>query len=205
MKLLKCLDECILIKSLENADKMYNSNNFPIRDFRNDIIDEQIDKISKKLDKLKIKIEEFTQKTGSYWDKFKNYLYNDSFWSFRHMKADLIFRYNCDELLIQTPNKNNLECLLFHSKKNASNNTINSNTNTNNSINNTNQIKKKNLMIICSQNGAPLEYFFNSDRIIEFYLNHNVCVVLWNYQGYGYSTGTSSISVIITILTILEY
>ncbi len=57
----------------------------------------------------------------------------------------------------------------------------------------------KNLVIICNPNGSPLEFYSQSDRIIDFYLKLNTSVLLWNYRGYGESTGSISLSVRIRV------
>ena len=42
-------------------------------------------------------------------------------------------------------------------------------------------------------NGAYLQSIALSSSFIKFYLKNNLQVVLWNYRGYGRSTGTPSI------------
>ena len=53
----------------------------------------------------------------------------------------------------------------------------------------------KHLMMICGQNGSPMEFFSQNDRLIQFYLSHGTDVLIWNYRGYGFSTGTCDLNV----------
>jgi alpha-beta hydrolase superfamily lysophospholipase len=58
--------------------------------------------------------------------------------------------------------------------------------------------EKKNLirklMIICGPNGAPFEQYARNLRLEEIYLRNNIDVLLWNYRGYGLTTGSPSFS-----------
>lgn len=48
--------------------------------------------------------------------------------------------------------------------------------------------------IISGPNGAFLQYFAMESQYIKMYLDMGLQVVLWNYRGYGQSTGTPTIS-----------
>jgi hypothetical protein len=52
---------------------------------------------------------------------------------------------------------------------------------------------KKNLVIICNPNGSPLEHVCKSLKLDEMYLSHDIDVLMWNYRGYGFSKGWSTI------------
>ena len=54
---------------------------------------------------------------------------------------------------------------------------------------------KSNIMIICGPNGAPFECLAKSTQLIEFYLNNDIHVFLWNYRGFGESEGSPSFEV----------
>lgn len=49
-------------------------------------------------------------------------------------------------------------------------------------------------VILCLPNGAYLQYFALESQYIGMYIQMGYNVVLWNYRGYGQSTGTPSIS-----------
>ena len=49
-------------------------------------------------------------------------------------------------------------------------------------------------VIISLPNGAYLQYFALESQYMEMYFKLGYQVVLWNYRGYGQSTGTPSIS-----------
>ena len=49
-------------------------------------------------------------------------------------------------------------------------------------------------MLICNPNGAYLQYFALESEYINFYLDKGYKIILWNYRGYGCSTGSPSIS-----------
>lgn len=49
---------------------------------------------------------------------------------------------------------------------------------------------KKTIVIISSGNGGSYELFHRNDFWIEFYLRQGCHVCLWNYRGYGLSTGS---------------
>lgn len=53
---------------------------------------------------------------------------------------------------------------------------------------------KKTLVIICSGNGACYEVFHKNPFWLNFYLNKNCDVCIWNYRGYGLSTGRATLN-----------
>ena len=50
-----------------------------------------------------------------------------------------------------------------------------------------------NLAVICQPNSHPYEMSFYEQSILKFFLENNVHVFLWNYRGYGKSTGSPSL------------
>lgn len=44
-------------------------------------------------------------------------------------------------------------------------------------------------MIICGPNAAPYEIFSYTDKWVDYYLDNGINVFVWNYRGYGDSTG----------------
>ena len=52
--------------------------------------------------------------------------------------------------------------------------------------------KEKGVMIICGPNAAPYEIFSYTDKWVDYYLDNGINVFLWNYRGYGDSTGNIS-------------
>lgn len=53
---------------------------------------------------------------------------------------------------------------------------------------------KKPIMIICCGNGGCFELFHRNDYWIRFYLSKGYDICLWNYRGYGLSTGQATFS-----------
>lgn len=51
----------------------------------------------------------------------------------------------------------------------------------------------KTLVIICSGNGGSYEMFHRNPFWINFYLDLKCDVLLWNYRGYGLSSGCASL------------
>jgi hypothetical protein len=51
------------------------------------------------------------------------------------------------------------------------------------------------VVIICQPNGAVYELSCYDNKVIEFYVQNGVTVVLWNYRGYGRSQGKPSMTV----------
>jgi len=51
------------------------------------------------------------------------------------------------------------------------------------------QSKEKGVMIICGPNAAPYEIFSYTDKWVDYYLDNGINVFVWNYRGYGDSTG----------------
>ena len=47
-------------------------------------------------------------------------------------------------------------------------------------------------MIICNPNAGFYEYMYYSSEWLEYYISNGINVVLWNYRGYGRSTGSPS-------------
>lgn len=50
------------------------------------------------------------------------------------------------------------------------------------------------VIIFCQPNAGYYELSGFQSTLIQFYLEHNVTVVLWNYRGYGYSDGYATLS-----------
>ncbi len=49
--------------------------------------------------------------------------------------------------------------------------------------------REKGVMIICGPNAAPYEIFSYTDKWVDYYLDNGINVFVWNYRGYGDSTG----------------
>lgn len=69
------------------------------------------------------------------------------------------------------------------------------NSSDNNSVisHNNSQIESKlPIVIICCGNGGPFELFHKNHYWLNFYLNKEFNICLWNYRGFGMSTGIPS-------------
>ena len=76
---------------------------------------------------------------------------------------------------VSTSDGNQLECAIIHGRKNE-------------------RIDNEDSVLICNPNGAYLQYFGIESSYINFYLDKKLKIILWNYRGYGCSTGIPSIS-----------
>jgi alpha/beta superfamily hydrolase len=52
--------------------------------------------------------------------------------------------------------------------------------------------RNRNLMIICGPNGAPFEQLCRNVKFTELYLQNNVDVLVWNFRGFGLTSGSAS-------------
>jgi pimeloyl-ACP methyl ester carboxylesterase len=52
---------------------------------------------------------------------------------------------------------------------------------------------KRSLVIICSGNGGSYEVFHRGEYWINYYLNLDCDICIWNYRGYGLSTGRATL------------
>ena len=61
-------------------------------------------------------------------------------------------------------------------------------------ISNSNISSNTQLVVICSGNGCPFELYHRGHKWINYYLNiNNTHILLWNYRGYGKSTGSATV------------
>lgn len=51
--------------------------------------------------------------------------------------------------------------------------------------------------MFCNPNAGYYEYMYYETDWIEFYINKNIAIFMWNYRGYGKSTGDPTPQVII--------
>ena len=49
-------------------------------------------------------------------------------------------------------------------------------------------------MLICLPNGAYLQYFIPENQYTNMYLGLGYEIIVWNYRGYGGSTGEPSLN-----------
>lgn len=120
---------------------------------------------------------------------------------------NIFISYNIFTSFISLINKRNI----IKSTKEVSNNNVNILSNNSNndqstistsrsSISNSllgeegNNNKNIPIVILCCGNGVPFEYFHKNRFWLNFYINQNINVCLWNYKGYGLSKGKTSFS-----------
>lgn len=90
-----------------------------------------------------------------------------------------------DDQLINENNNINRNQSKSPGERGESNSYINSSVSTSGNSN----TKEKGVMIICGPNAAPYEIFSYTDKWVDYYLDNGINVFVWNYRGYGDSTG----------------
>jgi len=119
---------------------------------------------------------------------FQNFFFNDILSSKRFSRISILIKnQNSREIKIITKDNINLDCLLMISK-------------------NDNNVKNKNLIIVCGPNLTPFESFINSWDIDNLYLDNNIDILFWNYRGYGFSEGSTNFNTICNdVLDVYDY
>ena len=105
---------------------------------------------------------------------YKNFFTNDLLGSLNQWQIEISRIYNIEEKQLKTKDNTLIDYIIINSEKIIEN-------------------KKKNLIIICSPNGSPYQYFCKNLKL-NHYLNKGIDILLWNYRGYGYSTGKVTIN-----------
>ena len=105
---------------------------------------------------------------------YKNFFTNDLLGSLNQWQIEISRIFNIEEKQLKTKDNTLIDYIIINSEKIMEN-------------------KKKNLIIICSPNGSPYQYFCKNLKLNN-YLNKGIDILLWNYRGYGYSTGKVTIN-----------
>jgi hypothetical protein len=100
------LDESKLIRLLESGMRELESGNYV--EIRNPFLDGFIKKMNNNLCKIEEIVDEFLLKKG-YFSILKNFLFNDTFGSLYQFKIELLNRFNCEEVKINTVDKIKLD------------------------------------------------------------------------------------------------
>ena len=95
------------------------------------------------------------------------------------MSAEMEIRYGCDSQALETPDGHRLQVYWLPADKRIK------------AVHNV-DIIAANTMIMCNPNMGYAEPSIYNSEWLEFYLDFGINVVLWNYRGYGSSTGTPS-------------
>ena len=96
---------------------------------------------------------------------FKRFLFDNSVGSISYMRTDLFKRFDCEELLIETEDHKSIDAVLVK------------------------QVNEKPLMLLCNPNAGCFEYSYFQSEWLEFYSKLGFNLVLWNYRGYGSTSG----------------
>lgn len=171
------LDESKLSKYIETAiQEIQISKKRRKIDIKSEHLDGHLQNILSNINEINLIIENLLLQ-GNIIKQWINYLFNDTFGSLKQLKCELISRFNCESFKLTISKRIKLDCLLI---KPFSQEKITTE-------------KKETVMIICNRSSCPYELFAYYDKWIECYLSYGINIVLWNYRGYGESTGYSTI------------
>ena len=104
------------------------------------------------------------------FNSLKSFLYNDILSSLNQRKIEFGKTFNCSFHYLVTSDSNVIDYAIIHNSKENN--------------------EKSNLLIYCNPNGSIYELY--TPRLFKNYILYNVDILVWNYRGYGYSTGYSS-------------
>ena len=160
---------------------IYNNNNKIIADIfksrnksSNPVLNSLINSINKILDNINIYL------CYDYnWYTFKslyNFYYNDTFCSVNYFKVIFNKTFKCKSEIFITKDNQQIDYTFINSS---------------NYLNDPSlkliQPNKRKLLFFCNPNGMIYEMF--GETKLGFYLTHNIDLILYNYRGYGNSTG----------------
>ena len=95
---------------------------------------------------------------------------NSLFRSKEYVRVKMLLDLEFDELSLLNSSNSKLDSVLIKSKRRTS------------------------LMIICGPNLTTLEHLSRSWDLDQLYVNNDIDILLWNYQGYGFSGGSANFS-----------
>ena len=188
------IDDSKLLKIIENSIKeLESSKKKKAIEIKSRRLDKNIKKVETNIEHILTNIDGFLLK-GNILTKGLNFLFNDTFGSLKQLKCELMSRFNAESFKvdIKKSKKISIDCLLVRSSSSSSNklesNSSNSSSNSSLSV----VSKPETVMIICNRSTAPYELNAYYDKWLECYLGYGLNVVLWNYRGYGESTGLAT-------------
>ena len=188
------IDDSKLLKIIENSIKeLESSKKKKAIEIKSRRLDKNIKKVETNIEHILTNIDDFLLK-GNILTKGLNFLFNDTFGSLKQLKCELMSRFNAESFKvdIKKSKKISIDCLLVRSSSSSSNklesNSSNSSSNSSLSV----VSKPETVMIICNRSTAPYELNAYYDKWLECYLGYGLNVVLWNYRGYGESTGLAT-------------
>lgn len=146
--------------------------------------------------------------------KIRRWLYDDTFGSLDQLREEIDNKYRCQRIPLPVEKNIVLDCVLISSKppgeqqspmppeiNNDLKDKLGAST-TNRGENSrdhlqalSNSMRNKDLnsvMIICCPNAGYYECLHYENDWIEFYIKNGLSIFLWNYRGYGRSSGTPS-------------
>lgn len=83
----------------------------------------------------------------------------------------------------------NSQSTMLTSRSSTSQTLLEEESTSNNSSSNNNN---NSIVILSCGNGVPFEYFHKNRYWLNYYLNQDIHICLWNYKGYGLNKGTTS-------------
>ena len=98
----------------------------------------------------------------------KTFILNDLFRSKEYVRMRTLINLPYEEIDIKNSSNKKLDCVILKSPK------------------------RSHLMIICGPNLTCLEHLERSWDLDEIYSKRNIDILLWNYQGYGFSGGSAN-------------
>jgi hypothetical protein len=134
-------------------------------------------------------------------ENVKRWLFDDTLGSIDQIREDLQTRYDGKRLLIPVDKNATLDCMLLRARKfdDTDEQCVSQNEPSSDETMNMGGDKYTNskpgdligsTMIFCNPNAGFYEYMYFENEWIEYYVNRGYNLFVWNYRGYGKSTGT---------------
>ncbi|OMJ87230.1 hypothetical protein SteCoe_11072 [Stentor coeruleus] len=124
------------------------------------------------LEKIDIRLAKSYQPRNCVFSAFR-WLFDDTIGSVDYMRADLQKRFNCEEFTIVN-GKEKINCTYI-----------------------TGEDSKGTCVFFCNPNAGYYEFTYFQSEWLEFYISRNIDIILWNYRGFGKSTGKPNIKSLI--------
>jgi len=162
--------------------------------------------VYEKCHKLEKRLKDITANKGII-GRICRFSFEDAFGTINQVREEIQARYECKPTTLQVDKKTSLDCLFIAGR---SGDDISMSVDTEEGEKKTETFDHegdsnyylqyaakgtrhlKTTVIVCCPNSTFYEYSFHENEWIDLYLRNGINVFLWNYRGYGRSTGTPS-------------
>lgn len=107
----------------------------------------------------------------TFFKRFKRWLSDNTLGSLDQMRIELKSRYDAEQITVTTDDNKKIDCMAFTADGNEADSIT---------------------VLVCNPNAGFYEFAYYQSEWLEFYLANQVNVFMWNYRGYGQSTGRPS-------------